>query len=245
MQGNDERVLINSINNTLKRLVIDGLVNQVYYRPESYLGRGNLPNVSGLSDKGVAYATEHWPFTYPKAFSATHSPHTIEHDLKRARTHIAISALADKQNWDLGWQKGGYHLVKPDDVFELTGTKTAHFFFEEEHKKKDFEALYTKLKPYVDLHGKNEMKAAWGFRYYTVIIPMRDREAMENVLSHFKGVCNCIDRTMKYLHRSAPFKLITDVLAFTTHEDITARTGEAILHTTKRQQPLSFMDILG
>ena len=205
--------------------------------------KARLPNVTGLSELGVELANELWPLTYPKTFSASHSPHTIQHDLNRAHTHIAIAHLCKDEGWQLGWQKGGYHLVKPDDVFEITKEKTAHFFLEEEHKKKDYAALYEKLKPYVQLHGTGDMKEAWGFRYYTVIVPMRDAEAMLNVLTHFKGGCNCIDPKMKYLHKNSPFKLITDVLWFTTHDEITKEPYNPIFHTSK-DNAHSLMDIV-
>ena len=242
--GNDKHSSITTINRTLE--ILDKrhhLVNRIYFRPEVYMGRGNLPNASGLSDKGVALAAERWPHTYPKEFPLTHSPHTIEHDLRRARTHIAIDKLSRSMNWEIGWKKGGNNLVKPDDTFELTNEKTAHFFLEEEYKKKDFDALYDKLKPYVTLHGTGQMKEAWGFRYYTVVIPMRDADAMNNVLVHFKGSCNCIDPKMKVLHKGAPFTLLTDVLAFTSHDDMITESNEPILHTPSGRT-LSLLDIV-
>ena len=229
--ANEEQHSIRTINRTLGLLNKDGYVNQIFFRPEVYLGRGNLPNASGLSEKGVALAQERWPATYPKEFPLTHSPHTIEHDLRRARTHIRIHALAGASGWEIGWKKGGNHLVKPDDTFELTKEKTAHFFLEEEYKKKEYDALYQKLKPYVTLHGTGQMKEAWGFRYYTVIIPMRDADAMNNLLVHFNGSCNCIDIHLKRKHKSSPFKLTTDILALTTHEDLMKRPDGAILRT--------------
>jgi hypothetical protein len=231
--GDDEHSHITTINKTLD--ILDKrhrLVNRIYFRPEKYLGRGNLPNASGLSEDGVKLAEEQWPATYPKEFPLTHSPHTIEHDLRRARTHIAIHALAREKGWSIGWKKGGNHLVKPDDTFELTHTKTAHFFLEEEYKRKDFDAMYEKFKPYVELHGSGQMKEIWGFRYYTVIVPMRDAEARDNLLAHFKGSCNCIDPKLKKMHAGAPFKLTTDIIAFSTNEDITEHAAEEVLHTS-------------
>lgn len=207
------------------------------------MGRGNLPNASGLSEDGVKLAQDRWPATYPKEFPLTHSPHTIEHDLRRARTHIKIHALASEKGWGIGWKKGGNHTVKPDDTFELTRTRTAHFFLEEEYKRKDFDAMYEKFKPYVDLHGTGTMKETWGFRYYTVIVPMRDADARDNLLAHFKGSCNCIDPKLRKMHAGAPFKLTTDILAFTTNEDITLRTEKPILHTTSNKV-LSLLDIV-
>ncbi len=207
------------------------------------MGRGNLPNASGLSEDGVTIAEDRWPATYPKEFRLTHSPHTIEHDLRRARTHIKIHALAGEKGWSIGWKKGGNHLVKPDDTFELTLTKTAHFFLEEEYKRKDFDALYQKFKPYVDLHGSGQMKGTWGFRYYTVIVPMRDAQARDNLLAHFKGSCNCIDPKLRKMHAGAPYQLVTDILAFTTHKDITERTSEKILHTSAGNT-LSLLEIV-
>lgn len=241
--GDDKHHHITILNKTLTALRASGLVNQIYFRPEIYRGRGNLPNASGLSEKGVTLATERWPATYPKEFPLTHSPHTIEHDLRRARTHIKIAELAKHSGWELGWKKGDNRFIKPDDIFEITLTKTSHFFLEEEYKRKDFEALYEKLKPYVDLHGGGEMKDEWGFRYYTVIVPMRDAEAMNNLLTHFKGLCNCVDRKLKTMHRDAPYKLITDVVALTTHEDMMERTNEPILHTPSGKT-YSLMDIV-
>jgi hypothetical protein len=227
---NDSINSIRTINRTLANLNSHSLVNQIFFRPEDYLGRGNLPNASGLSEQGVAFAEERWPATYPKEFPRTHSPHTIEHDLRRARTHIAIDQFSRDNKLTLGWKKGGNHIVKPDDTFELTKEKTAHFFLEEEYKRKDFDALYEKLKPYVSLHGSAEIKKEWGFRYYTVVVPMRDADAMQNILTHFKGGCNCVDPKLKYMHRSAPFKLHTDVIAFTTHQEIIERTSQPILY---------------
>lgn len=242
--GTDVHPKITTINKALMNLrARHHLTNRVYFIPENYPGRGNNPNAWGLSELGVQMAEERWPYTYPKLFPASHSPHTIEHDLKRARTHVAIADLCNEHGWDLGWKKGGYHLVKPDDVFEITGTKTAHFFLEEEHKKKDFEALHEKLKPYVDLHGTGSMKAEWGFRYYTVIIPMRDTEAKANVLAHFEGVCNCLDPKLKFLHKNAPFKLYTDVLWFTTHDEI-IRYPEGKIFDTPKGHSFSISDTL-
>jgi hypothetical protein len=250
LKGNTAHPSITTINKALVSLrTRHGLTNRVYFIPENYRGRGNNPNAWGLSKDGAELAEDKWPYTHPKVFSATHSPHTIQHDLNRARTHIAIADLCNREGWELGWKKGGYHLVRPDDVFEITKTKTAHFFLEVEHKKKDFPALYEKLKPYVELHGQGEMKSGWGFRNYTVIVPMRDVDAMMNVLAHFKGGCNCIDPKMKSLHKrgilsDGPFKLITDVLWFTTHDDVTKNPGGKIFHTTKGNTH-SFVDILG
>ena len=242
--GDDQHSHITTINKTLD--ILDKrhhLVNRIYFRPEDYMGRGNLPNASGLSEDGVKLAQDRWPATYPKEFPLTHSPHTIEHDLRRARTHIRIAALAKEQNWQIGWKKGGNHLVKPDDTFELTQTKTAHFFLEEEYKRKDFDAMHEKFKPYVELHGTGQMKETWGFRYYTVIVPMRDADARDNLLAHFKGLCNCIDPKLKKMHAGSPFKLSTDILAFTTHEDMTLRTNEPILHTPSGKT-LSLLEIV-
>src|ERR1035441_5064838 len=107
---NDDVDSIRTINRALNNLdTNNALVNRIFFRPEEYLGRGNLPNASGLSEQGVALAEERWPATYPKEFPLTHSPHTIEHDLRRARTHIAIAKLADNQMWLSGWKKGGNH----------------------------------------------------------------------------------------------------------------------------------------
>jgi hypothetical protein len=241
--GNEEEQSTRTINRTLSNLNKAGFVNQIFFRPELYRGSGTLPNASGLSVKGVELAAERWPETYPKEFPVTHSPHTIEHDLRRARTHIQINALAKAMNWEIGWKKGGNHIVKPDDVFELTHHKTTHFFLEEEHKKKDFDALYEKLKPYVTLHGSGQMKDAWGFRYYTVLIPMRDAESMENVLVHFKGSCNCVDPKLRYMHKGSPFKIFTDILAFTTHDDVMQKPNETIFHTPSGKV-LSLLDIV-
>lgn len=243
--GDDKHSHITTINKTLD--ILDKrhrLVNRIYFRPEVYMGRGNLPNASGLSDEGVKLAQERWPATYPKEFPKTHSPHTIEHDLRRARTHIKIQALANERGWRIGWKKGGNHIVKPDDTFELTGTKTAHFFLEEEYKRKDFEAMYEKFKPYVDLHGSGQMKEIWGFRYYTVIVPMRDAQARDNLLTHFRGSCNCIDPKLKKMHAGTPFKLMSNILAFTTHEDIIERTHDEILYTPQASEPMSLLEIV-
>jgi hypothetical protein len=241
--GNEEQDATRTINRTISKLNSSGFVNQIFFRPETYLGKGTLPSASGLSEKGVALAQERWPQTYPKEFPLTHSPHTIEHDLRRARTHITIDALARKEKWEIGWKKGGTHIVKPDDTFELTKTKTSHFFLEEEYKKKDFDALYEKLKPYVDSHGSGKMKEVWGFRYYTVIIPMRDAEAMNNLLVHLKGSCNCVDVYLKRKHAGAPFRLTSDILAFTTHRDMIETPAAPVLHTSSGKT-LSLMDIV-
>lgn len=244
LYGNEDHSSITIINRNLDILdEREGLVNRIYFRPEEYLGRGNLPNASGLSEKGVAFAEQNWPETYPKEFPLTHSPHTIEHDLRRARTHIKIHALAAANGWEIGWKKGGNVIVKPDDTFELTKEKTAHFFLEEEYKKKDFGALYEKLKPYVDMHGTGQMKTAWGFRYYTVIIPMRDTDAMHNLIIHLRGSCNCVDVHLKAKHKGAPYKLTTDILAFTTHGDMMNQTDGPILHSTSGKV-VSLKDII-
>jgi hypothetical protein len=242
--GDEKHSHITMINRALDVLDVRyHFVNRIFFRPENYLGRGNLPNASGLSANGVIEAAERWPATYPKEFPPTHSPHTIEHDLRRARTHIKVHAFAQDQGWKLGWKKGDNRIVKPDDIFEITATKTAHFFLEEEHKRKDFKDLYAKLKPYVDLHGTNKMKEEWGFRYFTVIVPMRDAEAMANLITHLRGLCDCVDRKLKQMHSGSPFKLVTNVLAFTTHEDIIEHTAGPILHATTGKT-LSFLDII-
>lgn len=242
--GDDDHTHITTINKTLAILdTKQHLVNRIYFRPESYLGRGNLPNASGLSAKGVELANEYWPATYPKEFPLTHSPHTIEHDLQRARMHMNIYAMAEDKQWKLGWKKGDNLLVKPDDIFEITAEKTAHFFMESERKKKDFDDLFTKLKAYVDLHGSGKMKEAWGFRWFTVIVPMRSAEAMNNLLVHLQGKCNCIDRPRKLKHATGKFKLASDVLALTTYEDMITRTDQQILHTPSGKT-LSLMDFI-
>jgi hypothetical protein len=231
--GNDNHSTITTLNKILD--ILDdrcGLIHRTFYRPYNYSGRGNLPNVSWLSPYGAEKANELFTNTYPKSFLPSRSFLNIPHDIARAETHISFSDLCKKEGWRLGWRKGdrGSRLVRPDDIFEITQNKTAHFFLEEEHIKKTFDALYLKLKPYVTFHDTGQMKEAWGFRYYTVIVPMRDRDAMTNLITHFKGSCNCIDPKLKYMHKGSPFKLHTDVLAFTTHEDVMERTGESILH---------------
>lgn len=242
--GDTEHHHITTVNGSLESLDKQNrLINRIFFRPENYMGRGNLPNASGLSDKGVQFAEEEWPATYPKEFSPTHSPHTIEHDLRRARTHITLHALAQEKDWQLGWKKGDAHGLKPDDIFEITNGKTAHFFLEEEYKRKDFDALYTKFKPYVDLHGTSKMKEDWGFRYYNVIVPMRDQNAVQNVIAHFRGECNCVDRKLKKMHGSARYKLATDILAFTTHADIIERPLDKIFHTPSGKT-LSLLEIV-
>lgn len=236
--GDTDHAAITTINQTLESLDLrHRLVNRIFFRPDYYKGRGNLPNASGLSKQGVATALDRWPATYPKEFAAEHSPHTIEHELKRARTHIQIQKLCEKNDWTLGWRKGDiYHLVKPDDLFEITREKTAHFFLEEEHKKKNLDSLYDKFKPYVDFHGTSKFKEAWGFRYFNVIIPMRDAQARDNVLIHFAGGCNCLDPKLRKKHAGSPFRLQSDILWFATHEDITTKTAEKIFYTPRRHE---------
>ena len=69
--GDDKHSSITTINKALETLdERDHLVNRIYFRPEEYLGRGNLPNASGLSDKGVELAADRWPATYPESFPA-------------------------------------------------------------------------------------------------------------------------------------------------------------------------------
>ena len=152
--------------------------------------------------------------------------------------------IRDSLDSELGWKKGGNHIIKPDDTFEITKQKTSHFFLEEEYKRKDFSSLYEKFKPYVTLHGTGQMKETWGFRYFTVIVPMRDSEAMVNVLTHFEGECNCVDRKLRLLHKNAPFKLPSDILWFTTHQDIIENPSGTIFRTS-RGNSYSFLNDIG
>ena len=194
--------------------------------------------------EGAKYAEEYHPQTYPKYHGAERSKYTLDHDIKRSETRTAIFNMCDDLDLKLGWKKTDlFHFVKPDDLFEITQTKTARFFLEEENKKKNLKEMYEKLKPYVDVRGSEKFKEAWGFKYFNVIISMRNQEAAITVLTHFAGGCNCVDFVNKRLHRNAPFKLQSDILWFTTHEVITTRTIETIFLTFDGKER-SFLDIV-
>ncbi len=241
---NDKHSTITTLNKVLD--ILDDkyhYIHRQYYRPDNYGGRGNLPNVSWLSKKGKEKAQELWPVTNPKSFASERSPLGIPHDILRAETHIAIDSFCETESFGLGWIKGGYHLVKQDDMYEITKTKTAHFFHEEENKRKSLEELYKKLKPYVDYHNTPKMKEVWGFSRYNVTIPMRDEKAVESVLTHFRGECNCIDPKFRRMHKNASFKLITDILWFTTHEQMVKNTAGKIFRTTAGNT-FSYLDII-
>lgn len=217
--GNLARSSLASIVRSTRILERDGLITRIYFRPDSYAGRGLLPLACGLSECGAKWARDHYPESYPKAFPPEHSPHTIEHEFRCARTDVLLADLAEAQRWDIGAQKTDtYHIVKPDRLFEITTNgRTYRIFLEEEHKKKNFDEMYRKLKPYVRLHGSDEMKRAWGFRYFHVLVSMRDADAARNVLVHFQGGCNCIDPAMRRGHYNSPLQLNTDCLIFTVH----------------------------
>lgn len=233
-----------SIRRTIRSLEAQGLVHRTFFRPDYYAGMGMLPIACWLSKDGEAYALKNFPETYPKSHARDRSYNTIPHDLRRTDTRVALFELAEKEGWEIGCRKSDLnHIVKPDDFYEITKTKTAHLFLEEEVYKKSFEELYEKLSPYVENHGSSEFKDAWGFRYFNVLIPMRDEAARANVLAHFSGGCNCIDPKLRKQHQNAPFKLKTEILWFTTHDEI-VRNPAGKIFKTPASSTCSLLDII-
>lgn len=243
-----------SMRRALRILKGKGFIHTGSYCPDSYSDR-RLPIAVWLSKEGATYAEDKWPQTYPKFHGSQRSKYTLEHDLKRADTHQAIAKMCDENKWTLGWKKTDlFHVIKPDDFFEITGTKTARFFLEEENKKKNLKEMYEKLKPYVDMRGSEKFKEQWGFKYFNVIIPMRNREAVLSVLTHFAGSCNCLDPKIKRFHTInpktkqpwQPFKLQSGILWFTTHDLITKKSEDRIFASTTdfNTQLHSFLDII-
>lgn len=242
----------NSIAQTLRTLQeIDHVVFSNSFKPDDYRASGMLPNAYWLSAKGAQWVADEFPATYPRHHDKYRSVQTIPHDIACAETHIAIYDFCVRERLNLGWQKANYSrkIVKPDGVFEITGEKTAHYFLELENKKKKFKShdyekqkkgLYDKFKPYVDFYGTSKFKDEWGFRYFNVIIPMRDAQARDNVLVHFAGGCNCLDPKNQRLHKNAPFKLQSDILWFTTYEDITTKTDQKIFYTPKDYEKVAY-----
>lgn len=207
------------MNRVVDRL--NGHVNRVQYSAETKWG--TPPYAYGLSKQAVQYAKENFPWTDPKEFSSEHSPHTLEHEIKRARTHAKVVELCQKNGWELSWKKTDLkHVVDPDDAFEIVnpqlpeGKNVAHFFYEEENKKKDFEDLYEKFARYEKLYGTPDCKKHWDFTKFWVIVQMPNEERRKNIL-HYLATTNLKTRTF----------------LFTTDELITTNPGGKIFLTPK------------
>lgn len=186
----EDKVTLSSVVRTTRLLAKHGLVNRIYFRPEEYRGEGLLPFACGLSEEGVEYAQEHFPNTDPKLFRKDHSPHTIEHELKRARFHIKVSAMCKKHGLQLFWKKTDLnHTVKPDDVFAIKRDgKTTYYFFELENKRKSFKEMLDKYKRYEDYFGTEKCKEEWkDFKTFTVVTQIRSGEACINLINFLAG----------------------------------------------------------
>lgn len=151
---------------------------------------GCLPFACGLSEKGILWAEEYCSWTDPKLFRKDHSPHTIEHELKRARFHIKILHLCDEKSVELFWRKTDLnHTVKPDDVFAVKqGDTTAYYFFELENKRKSFKELLEKYRRYEDYYDTTRCREEWfDFRTFTVVTQMRSDESRLNIVKFLAG----------------------------------------------------------
>jgi hypothetical protein len=236
-----------SIRRALRHLRRDTFIYSKKFNPQQDEERiGSDPQGYWLSKKGAQWAAERMPATDPKPHSKYRSPNTIPHDLERAEQKHSVIGMCENHSWQLGWKKTNlFHLVKPDDFYEITATKTFHFFNEQERGKKTFKAEYDKHLPYVELHGTAQFTKLWGFAYFNVITPMRDFEAMQNLLTHFAGKCNCIDPKFRKLHKNAPYKLASQIIYLTTHEFLTTKTEAKILYSpADPSSPVSFLDII-
>lgn len=205
---------------TVQALEKQGYLHRIKFRPPGFTGEGKYPQAIWLSKQGVEWCEENLdPALDPKAHIEDRSELNIIHDLMRSDCRIAIYELARKNAIDIGWRKSDiFHRAKPDDLFELTRGKTFHFFLEFERKKKALEEMYEKLRRYNELYGTALCKQFYGFRYFTVIIPMRSERAKTNLLLHLEGKCNCLDPKAKKLHASSLFKMNISHFYFTTHE---------------------------
>jgi hypothetical protein len=185
-----DKVTLSSVVRTTRLLERHGLVNRIYFRPEEYRGEGLLPFACGLSEEGVQFAQDNFPNTDPKLFRKDHSPHTIEHELKRARFHIKVSEMCKKNGLELFWRKTDLnHTVKPDDVFAIKKDgKITYYFFELENKKKSFKEMLEKYKRYEDYYGTEKCKQEWkDFKTFTVVTQIRTDEARLNLLRFLSG----------------------------------------------------------
>lgn len=224
-------IIKRSIRRTAQELVQDGYLHAIRFLPK-YEIYGQPPFAFWLSEKGEEYCIDRFPATDPKSYYAGRSDLMIPHDLKRARTHIAIAQMCERKGWELGWRKTDLaHIVKPDDVFEITKDgRTYHFFLEQENTIKRMKShdedkrqkgIYDKLEPYVKLRGSDEMLKQWGFQYYTLIVPMRDETAKTNLLAHLNGGCDCQTKALKEFHARGQFKLdLTNIRIVTADEII-------------------------
>lgn len=245
LSGNDLDVAQASLRRTVRTLKREKYLQSRYFRPEGFKGKGKYPHAFWLLDKGVEWAKEHYPATDPKAHGVERSDNNILHDLQRVDTRIAIYEFAKKKGLQIGWRKNDLnHVIKPDDLFELTKTKTAHFFLEEERHKKSLEEIYDKLAPYIRVRGSQSFQAQWGFPYFTVIMPLRSTAAVENTLVHLKGGCNCLDPNARRLHAKPAYKIISEHIWFTTHEAMVTKTAGPIFFTTSDNRPRSFLDLI-
>jgi hypothetical protein len=233
-----------SVRRTLRNLEADGLVAHKPFTPDDYKGAG-CPSAWWLLGKGALWTLEKYPATDPIMHDADRSLLYIPHDIKAAETHMALFEMADRQNFDFGAKKSNlYHLVKPDRLYEISQVKTAHLFHEEECAKKSFKAMFEKLLPYVRFEGTSKFKNVWGFRNFQVLIPMRDEAAMKRLILHLLGDCDCPDQNQRRIHKSSPYKLISDKLLFTTHAAVTADTEGKIFTSTASSSPVSLLDII-
>lgn len=198
-----------------------------------------------LVEKGARYVRDKYPATDPKYHGETRSELNIIHDLHRTDTRTAIYEMCEKQDFQIGWKKTDlFHKVKPDDLFEITKTKTARFFLEQEVHKKSFEEMHDKLESYIRLRDSEEFKTRWGFKFFTVLIPMRDINSMQNLIIHLRGACNCLDRRFKEMHKNAPFLLESQHLWFTTSESMVNNASGKIFFNTFDGSPHSLLDIV-
>jgi hypothetical protein len=225
LNGNDLKVAQTSIQRTVRTLKAQKYLQTRFFRTEGFKGRGKYPNAIWLLEKGAEWARDNCPQTDPKYHGDDRSDNNIMHDLKRSDARIAIYDLCAEHNLAIGWKKTDlFHQIKPDDLFEITKNKTLHFFLELERTKKPYriydtdkrqKSIYDKLFPYTQLYGTQQCKDLFGFKYFTVIIPMRDDNSARNLLVHLDGGCNCPDPTAKRLHRSQPLKMNHSMLYIT------------------------------
>jgi hypothetical protein len=216
-----------------------------WYRPEQFKGKGKYPLAYWLVEQGEQWAREHYPATDPKSHGETRAELNILHDLLRTDVRTTLYEFADRIGAEIGCRKTDLaHTIKPDDLYEITKGKTIRLFTEVERVKKSYEEMYDKLEPYVKLRGSHDFKDNWGFSYFTVIIPMRDIESMQNLIVHFRGACNCADYRFRKMHKKAQFRLESKHLWFTTTESLLHNTHEKIFFNTADSIPHSLLDLI-
>lgn len=229
------------VNNTLDRLERDKLVNKVQYKPKERI-IGNPPDLYGLSEKGVDYAQQHFPWTDPKLFSNTRSSLFLVHDLKAARAHIKIANLCDAKGWNLYWQKTDLkHIVDPDQAFIIEDPnlqqedKRARFFLEIENEAKNFKALREKFQRYEDGYHSPRFKELWPKHFpFRVVTQVATAERCLNMIEDLAGVCRCTKKwNDKIIHTCNKKPLLKEKLWFTTDDLIMSDPGGSIFTTPK------------